>query len=289
MLKILVTGSNGQLGSQLRQLSLVYPDIEFMFTDLPELDITNQARIEEVMSAFSPEWLINCAAYTAVDKAETDVALASLLNIDAPALLAKACTRHHVRMVHISTDYVFNGEGFQPYTEDHPKAPKGVYGNTKASGEDLVLSANPEALLVRTAWLYSIYGANFVKTILRLAREKGTMRIVSDQVGTPTWAGDLAVAILTMIKQNTPAGIYHFSNEGVCSWYDFAKAIVEIQGMDCIVNPTDTAGYPVPAPRPFYSVLDKTKYKTATGQSIPYWRESLKQCLQQLDEQSRNQ
>lgn len=289
MIKILVTGSNGQLGSQLRQISQAYPDIEFMFTDLPELDITNQVQVDKVMSAFNPNWLINCAAYTAVDKAESDEALASLLNTEAPSLLAKACTRNHTRMVHISTDYVFDGHGYHPYTEDHPKAPKGVYGSTKAAGEELVISANPEALLVRTAWLYSVNGGNFMKTVLRLAREKGTMRVVSDQIGTPTWAGDLAIAILTMIKQNIAAGIYHFSNEGVCSWYDFAKAIVEIKGIDCIIDPTDTAGYPVPAPRPFYSVLDKTKYKTTTGQSIPYWRDSLKQCLHQLNEQSRNQ
>ncbi len=285
MQRILVTGGNGQLGSQLKLYSSMSNDFEFQFTDLPELDITNESQIESVLSSFNPSWIINCAAYTAVDQAESDANMANRLNTDAPAILARISDKHHIRLVHISTDYVFDGKGYFPYAEDHPKSPQGVYAQSKALGEDLVLANNPTSIVIRTSWLYSVYGKNFLKTVLRLATEKGSMRIVCDQVGTPTWTGDLANAVMKMIEVSANAGIYHFSNEGVCSWYDFAKAIVEIQGIECTVEPIFTSEYPLPAPRPFYSVLNKTLYKSTTGASIPHWRDSLKLCLNQLNDQ----
>ncbi len=285
MHRILVTGGNGQLGSQLKLYSSMYGDYEFQFTDLPDLDITNESQIESVLASFNPAWIINCAAYTAVDLAETEADAANRLNTDAPALLARISDKYHIRLVHISTDYVFDGKGCFPYVEDHPKNPQGIYAQSKALGEDLVLANNPTSIVIRTSWLYSVYGKNFLKTVLRLATEKGSMRIVCDQVGTPTWTGDLAKAVMKMIEVSANAGIYHFSNEGVCSWYDFAKAIVEIQGIECTVEPIFTSEYPLPAPRPLYSVLNKTLYKSTTGTSIPHWRDSLKLCLNQLNEQ----
>lgn len=284
MKKILVTGANGQLGSQLRKLSKSYPQIDFFFTDVLELDITSEVQVAKILEDFKPNWLINCAAYTAVDKSESDAESAKLINTVAPALLARLCESAHCRMIHISTDYVFDGRAYQPYTEDNVKNPQSVYGHTKSDGEDLVLANNPRSIIIRTSWLYSAYGSNFMKTVLRLATEKGNMRIVSDQIGTPTWAGDLASAVLVMIEKELLPGIYHFSNEGVCSWYDFAKAIIEITGINSKVDPIPTAEYPLPAPRPFYSVLDKALYKSTTGQQIPYWRDSLKQCLKELNE-----
>jgi dTDP-4-dehydrorhamnose reductase len=285
MQRILVTGGNGQLGSQLKEYNSLYPDIEFLFTDLPELDITNETQIEAVLSSFTPSWIINCAAYTAVDLAETEIDAATRLNSDAPALLARLSSKYHIRLVHISTDYVFDGKGYFPYKEDHPKHPAGIYAQSKSLGEDLVMANNPTSIIVRTSWLYSIYGKNFLKTVLRLAKDKGSMRIVSDQVGTPTWTGDLAKAVMKMIELNANPAIYHYSNEGVCSWYDFAKAITEIQEIECTIEPIFTSEYPLPAPRPFYSVLDKTLFKTTSGTSIPHWRDSLKLCLDQLYEQ----
>lgn len=287
MLKILVTGSNGQLGSQLRKISTSFRDCDFLFTDLPELDITSEIRVDRALSEYKPDWLINCAGYTAVDKAETDKEAANKLNADAPALLSKLSAKYDTRLIHISTDYVFDGRNYRPYTEDHLKNPEGIYARSKALGEELVIANNPEAIIIRTSWLYSVYGNNFMKTVLRLAKEKGTMRIVSDQVGTPTWTGDLALAIMTMVEKNTNPGIYHFSNEGVCSWFDFAKAIVELQDIRCTIEPINTKDYPLPAPRPFYSVLDKSLLKATTGLTVPHWRDSLKQCLKQFNEQGR--
>lgn len=287
MLKILVTGSNGQLGNQLKEIAGLYNNYNFLFTDLPELDITSEKMVEKILSEFQPDWIINCAAYTAVDKAETDQTAALKLNAEAPALLARLGAVHNTRMIHISTDYVFDGKNYRPYTEADTKNPNGIYATTKALGEDLVMEANTKAVILRTSWLYSVYGHNFMKTVLRLASEKGSMRIVCDQIGTPTWTGDLAAGIMTAIDQNIGAGIYHFSNEGVSSWYDFAKAIVEIQDIRCMVLPINTDQYPLPAARPFYSVLDKSLFKATTGISIPHWHDSLKQCLNQLNEQGR--
>lgn len=287
MLKILVTGSNGQLGNQLKEIAGLHNNCNFLFTDLPELDITSEEMVEKVLLEFQPDWIINCAAYTAVDKAETDQTAAQKLNAEAPALLAKLSAVHNARMIHISTDYVFDGKNYRPYTESDTKNPNGIYATTKALGEDFVMKANPKAVIIRTSWLYSVYGHNFMKTVLRLASEKGSMRIVCDQIGTPTWTGDLAAGIMAVVEQNIGAGIYHFSNEGVCSWYDFAKAIVELQHIKSTVLPINTNEYPLPAPRPYYSVLDKSLFKATTGISIPHWRDSLKQCLNQLNEQSR--
>jgi len=285
-MKILVTGSNGQLGNELRLLAQYQTDLEFLFTDFEELDITDEVSIEKTISGFNPAWLINCAAYTAVDKAEQEPEKAMLINAMAPGLLAGIANKHNARMIQISTDYVFDGKNYKPYSEEHPKNPAGIYAQSKASGEDNVLKYSNKAIIIRTSWLYSAYGANFVKTIRKAGSERGQLKVVADQIGSPTWAHDLAEAILIMVKQNAEAGIYHFSNEGVCSWYDFAKAIIELSAIQCVVNPVDTAGYPLPSPRPYYSVFDKSKYARVTQESIPYWRDSLKKCIALLNEQS---
>lgn len=283
MLKILITGGKGQLGNQLKQLSDSYPDDNFIFTDLPEVNITSEKDIKKAFADLAPDWLINCAAYTAVDKSESDAETAMLINATAPGMLAQIANEHNVRMIHISTDYVFDGTHFKPYKEDHPKHPLSVYAQSKSLGEELVMANHPEAIIIRTSWLYSIYGSNFMKTVIRLARHQGNMRIVSDQTGTPTWAGDLAFAIVKSIKKNIPPGIYHFSNEGICSWYDFAKAIIDIMNIDCAVYPISTEEFPLPAKRPFFSVLDKSLYKSTTGLTIPHWRNSLKECIRQFE------
>ncbi|MHC1774441.1 MAG: dTDP-4-dehydrorhamnose reductase [Lentimicrobium sp.] len=285
-MRILVTGSNGQLGNELRLMAQFHPDLVFLFTDLNELDITNEASVEKIFSEFSPLWVINCAAYTAVDKAEQEPEKAMMINATAAGVLAKAASQINARIIHISTDYVFDGKNYKPYKEDDEKNPLGAYAKSKSAGEDNVLKNNSSSIIIRTSWLYSAFGSNFVKTIRRVGSERGELKVVADQIGSPTWANDLAVAILTMIKTDAGAGLYHFSNEGICSWFDFAKAIIEISNIHCKVNPTDTAGYPLPSPRPFYSVFDKSKYTAVTQQSIPYWRDSLKKCIALLDEQS---
>lgn len=285
MTTILVTGANGQLGNQLKQLSANYPQFDFKFTDLPELDITAEHAINQVLTELEPQWLINCAAYTAVDKAEVESDLAHKINVEGASLLARLSDEHRIRMVHISTDYVFDGTASQPYKEDHPKNPSGVYSQTKSLGEDLVLANNPRSIIFRTSWLYSAFGQNFVKTVIRHSTEKGYMQIVADQVGTPTWAADLVTMIMKAIEIDLQPGIYHYSNEGVCSWYDFAMAIVELQGIKAIIEPITTNDFGAVASRPFYSVLDKALVKRNTGLKIPYWRDSLKECLKQLNEQ----
>ncbi len=284
-MRVLVTGSNGQLGSELRLLALTHPELAFLFTDLEELDITSVTSVEKTFSTFRPAWVINCAAYTAVDKAEQEPDKAMMINADAAGIIAKASTEINARLIHISTDYVFDGRNFRPYTENDQRNPLGIYARSKAVGEENVMEFNAGAIVFRTSWLYSFFGANFVKTIRRAGIERGELKVVADQIGSPTWANDLACAIITLIKQNSKAGIYHYANEGVCSWYDFAKAIIEYSGIECLVNPTDTAGYPLPSPRPYYSVLNKSKFVSSTRQSIPYWRDSLKKCIALLDEQ----
>ena len=285
-MKILVTGSKGQLGNELRLMAQSLPELEFLFTDLEELDITNEKAVEKLFSEYRPQWVINCAAYTAVDKAELEPEKAMMINARAPGILAKAASLINARMVQVSTDYVFDGRNHKPYKEDDEKNPLGTYAKSKAAGEDYVSEFNPASIIIRTSWLYSIFGGNFVKTIRKVGSERGELKVVADQIGSPTWANDLAFAILTLIQKDAEAGLYHFANEGICSWYDFAKAIIEISGINCRVNPTDTAGYPLPSPRPFYSVFDKSKYTFAAQQSIPYWRDSLKKCIALLDEQS---
>jgi dTDP-4-dehydrorhamnose reductase len=284
-MKILVTGSKGQLGSELRELAPLYPQYHFIYTDVDELDITNEVAVDQFFEANRPEAIINCAAYTAVDKAETDEQTAFLINATAPGILAKTATKYNSLLVHVSTDYVFDGKSYIPLTETAETNPVSVYARSKFSGEQEILMLAKKAIIIRTSWLYSAFGNNFVKTILKYGVERGKLNIVFDQTGTPTYAPDLAKIILDILpKVADSAGveIYHFSNEGVCSWYDFARAIVELTGIECQINPIGTKDYPLPAVRPFYSVLNKQKIKDTFGIEIPYWRDSLKLCLRRI-------
>jgi len=270
--KILITGAKGQLGTELAKL---LPDA--VLTDVAELDITDLAAVRNFVSQNKIGAIINCAAYTAVDKAEDDIPAANMINVIGPENLAKT----GCKIVHISTDYVFDGRGYKPYTPDDETNPISVYGKTKRAGELGVLKNAPEAVIIRTAWLYSPYGNNFVKTMRRLGAERETLNVVADQVGTPTYAADLAGAIVRILPQITKetTGIYHYTNEGVCSWYDFATAIMAESGLKCHVNPIPTLAYPTRATRPFYSVLDKSKIKETFGIQIPHWQDALKRCL----------
>lgn len=284
---ILVTGSNGQLGNELRKLAKDYADFQFIFTDIAELDITNPSAIDEMMSKHQVQTIINCAAYTAVDKAESDIETAMRINAKAPQFLANAAKKFNALLVHVSTDYVFSGQGFQPYKEDELCAPQSAYGLTKLFGEEAVINSKCKAIIIRTSWLYSAFGHNFIKT-MRKGAERGLLKVVFDQIGTPTWAGDLAKAILDIIPQvkSDGCGIYHYSNEGVCSWYDFAIEILDKSGIPCKVEPIETKDYPLPATRPYYSVLNKSKIKQDFKLSIPYWKESLSKCLLEIETMS---
>lgn len=284
MKKILVTGCNGQLGSSLRREIDNDPDIEAVYTDYDTLDITNREAVERFLSDHRFDIIVNCAAYTAVDKAESDEILASALNTGAVGNLGEAAVKTGAKVIHISTDYVFSGQGFRPYEENDEPYPQGIYGRTKLEGEALLTSFCQNAMIIRTAWLYSEFGKNFVKTMLDLAETRPEINVVADQIGTPTYAGDLASAIHTIIKhEKWIPGIYHFTNEGVASWYDFTKAIFEMAGKEVKVNPIPTSAYPTPAKRPLYSVLSKSKIKNTYGIDIPYWRDSLRKCLINLD------
>lgn len=280
-MNILVTGANGQLGNSLRDIAAQYPQHTFTFTDVQELDITDAAAISTMVDALQTDLIINCAAYTAVDKAESDIQLAHRLNAEAPGLLAKSAADCGAGIIHISTDYVFDGKAHTPYTEEQPTNPQSAYGSTKLAGEQAVIAANPRHIILRTAWLYSPYGNNFVKTMLRLGHERNQLGVVYDQVGTPTYAPDLARAIMAAADHiETTSGIFHYSNEGVISWYDFTKAIHRIAGITtCQVSPIRSEAYPTPAARPHYSVLDKAKIKQVLGIDVPYWEDSLRQCL----------
>lgn len=284
-MKILVTGSNGQLGQSFRKISANY-EHEFVFTDVEELDITNEEQIDNYLSNKDLDCLINCAAYTAVDKAENDYDLALLLNTQAPYLLAKYTKKYKIRFIHISTDYVFDGKSSTPYTPQSIPNPKSVYGNTKLQGEKKILRCNKNANIVRTSWLYSEFGNNFVKTMIKLGQTKSSINVVYDQIGTPTYATDLAEAIMKMLDRSSLDNIYHFSNEGVCSWYDFAKKIMELNKLKCKVMPILSKDYPTAAKRPFYSVLDKSDIKASLHIEIPHWEDSLKKCLTFMTEQS---
>ena len=282
-MNILVTGCNGQLGSEIRLLEENYGQHTFFNTDRDELDITNQAAVNDFVKNNAIDGIINCAAYTAVDKAETDKQLCTALNTEAPAYLAAAVEARGGWMVHVSTDYVFDGTKHTPYTETDTPCPDSVYGSTKLAGELAIGKFCKHVMIIRTAWLYSPFGGNFVKTMLRLGKEKPELGVIFDQIGTPTYARDLAVAIMTAIEKGIKPGVYHFSNEGVCSWYDFTKAIHRIAGItSCRVKPLHTAEYPTPAKRPAYSVFDKTKIKETYGLDIPYWEESLVECIKLL-------
>ncbi len=286
MTRILITGANGQLGSEIKLISVQYPELEFCFTDVAELDITNSEKVAECIAGFRPNYLINCAAYTAVDKAETDLEFAGLLNATAVGILAEQSAKADCKMIHVSTDYVFNGNGPRPYREDQPTDPQSAYGRTKLEGEIQCQRLNSESLIIRTSWLYSAFGSNFVKTMVRLGNERSELGVICDQIGTPTNAADLARAILTIIssvekgeKAFVP-GIYHYSNEGVASWYDFTKAIFEITQINCFVKPIATEDYPSPVQRPSYSVMNKSKIKLIFGLQIPHWRDSLTEYFQ---------
>ncbi len=281
MANILVTGAGGQLGNELRKIGFSPLD-EVFFTDIAELDITDKKAVENYVSRNDIDTIVNCAAYTAVDKAEEEPEKAELINVKAVENLAEVASREGCLLVHVSTDYVFDGGASEPYTEKSLVNPQTVYGRTKLAGERAIKKSGCLAIVIRTAWLYSEYGNNFVKTILRLAQEKGEVNVVADQVGTPTYAVDLAVAIVRVLADDCVAdktGIYHFSNEGTCSWYEFAREIVRLSGAKCSVKAVTTADYPAKAHRPAYSALDKTKIKREFGVEVPEWREALERMM----------
>ncbi|HVK47731.1 MAG TPA: dTDP-4-dehydrorhamnose reductase [Pseudobacter sp.] len=282
---ILITGANGQLGSELRALQAKYPAYQLIGTDRNVLPIQDAAAVESWFAQHQPAFCINAAAYTAVDKAETNEADAYDINATATGILAAACAAHGTKFIHVSTDYVFNGSSADPYTEDQPTDPINVYGASKLKGEELAREQNPDSIIIRTAWVYSEFGNNFVKTMLRLMKERESLNVVSDQVGAPTYAADLASAIMQIIDGGQwKAGIYHYSNQGRISWYDFAVAIRDLSGLNCAVNPIPSAQYPTPARRPSFSLLDTHKIRTTFGLSIPEWKESLQVCLHQLNQ-----
>ena len=286
MNNILVTGSDGQLGSELKELSPQY-QAEFFFTDKIALDITNQDKIQEYIHNNKINTIINCAAYTMVDKAEKDRESANLINNKAVEYLATIAKKENIKLIHISTDYVFNGKNHKPYIEEDSVAPNSIYGQTKLDGELALQKINPKnSIIIRTSWVYSSFGANFVKTMLRLGKEKDSLGVIFDQVGTPTYAKDLATTILDILPQikNDTVEIYHYSNEGVLSWYDFAKEIMRMAKLDCSINPIETKEYPTPATRPHYSLLNKSKIKNKFNIEIPFWKDSLDQCLKNMGE-----
>jgi len=286
MSNILVTGSKGQVGSELQKLAANY-NYNFFFTDRDSLDITDQTAIHNFVTENDIGTIINCAAYTAVDKAENDRVNVDKVNHIATKYLAQTAQEKNIQLIHISTDYVFDGKNFKPYNEDDTTNPNGVYGATKLAGEQAMQKINPKnSIIIRTSWVYSSFGANFVKTMLRLGKEKEQIGVIFDQVGTPTYARDLAQAILDIIPdiKNETVAIYHYSNEGVLSWYDFAKEIMRMAKLDCTINPIETKEYPTPAVRPHYSLLNKAKIKNEFNLTIPYWKDSLDECLRTLGE-----
>ncbi len=288
MKTILITGSKGQLGSEIFKLSDSYPNFNFIFTDVTELDITNENKVFAFSDKNKFDFIINCAAYTAVDKAETDIELAKKINIIGVKNLAKLSSLKNIPIIHISTDYVFDGQAFNPYKESDKTNPNSAYGNTKLLGENELQNIENH-IIIRTSWLYSTFGNNFVKTMLRLGNERESLNVVFDQIGTPTYAENLAQAILQILKLSEndmnafKSGIYHYSNEGVCSWYDFAVEIMKISKTDCKIFPIETKDFPTPAKRPNYSLLNKSKIKNAFQIEIPHWTESLKKCILEIN------
>ena len=286
MSRILVTGSNGQVGSEIRALSSKY-DYTFLFTDREELDITDKEAIETFIKNNKIDTIINCGAYTAVDRAEEDQELADSVNHIATKNLGEVAKKYSLKLVHISSDYVFDGTNFRPYIETDNTNPNGIYGKTKLDGERALQSINPEkSIIIRTSWVYSSFGANFVKTMLRLGKERDSLGVIFDQVGTPTYARDLARTILEILPQieNSDVEIYNYSNEGVLSWYDFAKEIMRMAKLECSINPIETKEYPTPAKRPHYSLLNKAKIKEQFNITIPFWKDSLDACLTTMGE-----
>lgn len=281
--KILVTGSNGQLGKELKQLSSSFPQFEFIFLAREDLAVHHFGLLRNFFKGYHPQYLINCAAYTAVDRAETEKELAFQINAEAVGVMAAVCAAYNTRFIHISTDYVFDGTATSPYKEDAATNPQSVYGTSKLEGEEQAFRFNPDAIVIRTAWVYSEFGKNFVKTMMKLMNERDEVNVVSDQIGSPTYAANLAEAILTIIASaKWKAGIYHFSDEGIISWYEFALAIKEISRSNCTIKPITTMDYPTPAKRPAYSVLDKTKIQETFGVEVKNWKSSLVLCLSKL-------
>lgn len=285
--KILVTGANGQLGKEFQRLKQDYPQFDFVFADRTVLPIEQQSKVNDFFSHMKPYACINCAAYTAVDKAESESEIAIKVNATAVGYLATAASVNNCLFIHVSTDYVFDGESSVPYKETDRINPVNMYGSSKSMGESLAQVHNPDSIIIRTSWVYSEYGNNFVKTMIRLMKERESLNVVNDQIGSPTYAADLAHAIMVVIGHTVSdsairKGIYHYSNEGTISWYEFAVAIKELIGSGCNVNPIPTSQYPTPARRPHYSMLDKSKIKSAFSIRIPGWRESLEKCIERI-------
>ncbi len=288
---ILVNGASGQLGQSFQQLAVNYPQYDFVFADRSHLDLSQNASIEAYFQQHSFDLIINCAAYTAVDKAEEEPVLADMVNHLAVQKLASIAVKQQAKFIHISTDYVFNGEQFRPYIETDTVDPQSVYGATKLAGEQAVLNTMPVgALIIRTSWVYSPFGNNFVKTMLKLGRQRDALTVIFDQLGSPTYAADLAEALMQIVanksfnQPNMATELYHYSNEGVCSWYDFSKTIFELSNVNCEVSAIETKDYPTAATRPHYSLLNKAKFKQQFGLKIPYWKDSLIRCLASLKE-----
>ena len=280
MTTILITGSKGQLGNEMQQAAVRFPDFNYIYTDVAELDICDKSALDAFVKANNVNVIVNCAAYTAVDNAEDDVELCHKINRDAVRNIAEVANDNKVKVVHISTDYVFDGTNYLPYTEDMPVCPATVYGKSKLEGEQALLENCKESVILRTAWLYSSFGNNFVKTMIKLGTERDSLGVIFDQVGSPTYAADLADVILQLLSNKTfIPGIYHFSDEGVCSWYDFTKTIHRMANITCDVKPIETKDYPARTPRPHFSVLNKGKIKSTYGISIPHWEVSLEKCI----------
>ena len=285
-MNILVTGCYGQLGSEMRKIADVRNEHQWLFTDIDTLDICDPEAVEHCFELHHIDICVNCAAYTAVDRAEDEPSLAEKVNVTAPRILAECCHRHLALLIHVSTDYVFDGKGTRPYREDDPTGPTSVYGKTKLDGEKAIQDTGCHYCIVRTAWLYSSTGKNFVKTMLQLAESRDKLNVVCDQQGTPTWAADLAQALMGLIDHygtRHVQEIFHFTDEGITTWDLFAKAIFEIAGKQCQVNPITTDQYPTKATRPAYSVLDKSKIKETLGIEIPYWKDSLMVCMKEIN------
>jgi dTDP-4-dehydrorhamnose reductase len=288
---ILVTGSSGQLGRSIQSIALDYPDYEFVFANRQQLNLSNETSLAKFFGYNTFDIVINCAAYTAVDNAEAEPELANQINHLAVRQLANIAKQQNAKLIHISTDYVFNGKQYRPYLEADEVAPHGVYGQTKLSGEQAIQNTlKNNAIIIRTSWVYSEYGNNFVKTMLKLGQERDSLNVIFDQVGTPTYAKDLAKDIMSIVQsqefrqEDFTTNILHFSNEGVCSWYDFAKTIFELANIQCHVNAIETKDYPTPAKRPHYSVLNKAKIKQTYNLAIPYWKDSLRRCVTALQD-----
>jgi dTDP-4-dehydrorhamnose reductase len=286
MKKVLVTGANGQLGSELKKINVNFSAFAFEFIDLDALDLTNPHAVRQYFDQRHFDCIINCAGYTTVDKAETEPEKAFRINGEVPGMLQEICSVQHSRLIHLSTDYVFDGHASIPYVETDTTSPQCVYGRSKLAGEIEVLK-NPENIVIRTSWLYSVQGTNFLKTMLRLGKEKRSLNVVCDQVGTPTSAADLAHAILSICSRlfsdrKNAGGIYHYSNEGVCSWYDFAVEIMKMAGLNCNINPITSDQYPSSVKRPPFSVLNKAKIKATFGLEIPHWKKSLEKVLKSM-------